>query len=47
MYVVVYTVVPGLLMPIAMVFMITLAFLVPLGVASVMHFGGSERRRRP
>ena len=39
MYVVVYTVVPCLLMPIAMVFMIVVAFLVPLGVASVMHYG--------
>jgi hypothetical protein len=46
MYVIVYTVVPCLLMPIAMGFMVVVAFLVPLGVASVMHYGASERRRR-
>jgi hypothetical protein len=38
MYVVHYTVVPCLLMPITMVLTIVVAFLVTLRVASVMHY---------
>jgi hypothetical protein len=38
MYVVDYAVTPGLVMPVAIVFTIVIAFLVPLSVAAVMDY---------